>query len=83
PDSMHDETQERMLNHLVPPDGDAEQIGVLLYISDLIRERKDRYYPNLKYVITNYDLKVSNGNITLNVSFVPIKNTMGNVTADH
>jgi hypothetical protein len=82
PVTMHDETQNRMINHLVPSDGDAEQIGAILYISDLIRERKERYYPNLKCVIKNYDLKVSNGNITLSVDFVPIKHQKNNDTAD-
>jgi len=82
PDSMHDETQERVINHLVPPNGDAEQIGAILYISDLIRERKERYYPNLKCVITNYDLSVSNGNITLSVDYVPIKKQNKNGTAE-
>ncbi|WP_419655558.1 uncharacterized protein Dvar_46480 [Desulfosarcina variabilis str. Montpellier] len=82
PDSMHDETQERVINHLVPPNGDAEQIGAILYISDLIRERKERYYPNLKCVITKYDLSVSNGNITLSVDYVPIKKQNKNGTAE-
>lgn len=73
PDGKQDEMQEMMLDRLVPSDGDVENIGALVYISELIKERKKQYYPNLKCVIKNYDLKVSNGNITLSVDFVPIK----------
>jgi hypothetical protein len=61
------------IDHLVPTGADAEDFGSLLYISELIAERKKKYFPHLKKIILNYDLSVSNGNITLNVSSVPIE----------
>jgi hypothetical protein len=65
--------QDITIDHLVPIDGDAENVGSLLYISELIAERKKKYFPDLKKIILNYDLSVSIGNITLNVSSVPIE----------
>lgn len=72
PDEKQEKIQKMMFDHFVPADGSAEQIGAIAYISELIKERKNRYYPNLKRVISKYDLNVSRGNITLNVSFAPI-----------
>lgn len=72
PDNEQEDFQDMMFDHLVAAGGEAEQIGALVYISELIKERKQKYYPNLIRVITNYDLKVSGGDITLNVSFATI-----------
>jgi len=65
--------QDVMLDTLSPPGDDPETVGSLLYISDLIAERKKKYYPNLKKVIVNQELVVSNGNITLNIASAPIE----------
>ena len=65
--------QDIMIDTLSPPGDDAETVGSLLYISDLIAERKKKYFPNLKKVIVNQELIVSNGNITLNIASAPIE----------
>ena len=62
-----------MMEHLVPANGNAEDIGVITYIHDLIAERKMRYFPNLKKAIISYDLTISEGNIALNVTSTPVK----------
>jgi len=67
-----DNLENSIINSLVPSDGDAEDIGSLLYIEDLIAERKNKYFPDLKKIIVGYDLNVANGNITLNISSMPI-----------
>ncbi len=73
PKSEHEKLHDMTIDRLVPEGGDAEDIGSLLYVSELIAERKKKYFPNLKTIIINYDLSVSNGNITLNVSSAPIE----------
>jgi len=67
-----DNLEDSIINALVPSDGDAEDIGSLLYIKDLIAERKNKYFPDLKKIIVGYDLNVAYGNITLNISSMPI-----------
>ncbi|MDY0221086.1 MAG: hypothetical protein RBR67_08110 [Desulfobacterium sp.] len=66
-----DNLQESMINSFFPSGGNAEDIGSILYIQDLIAERKNKYFPDLKKVVLGYDLKFIDGNFTLNVSSVP------------
>ena len=62
-----------MMDTLLPPDENAETVGSILYLSDLIAERQKKYFPDIRKVIVDYELIVSGGDITLNVSSVPIK----------
>jgi hypothetical protein len=57
-----------MLDTLLPDGGDVDMIGSLLHISDLIAERKKKYFPDLKKWIVDYELILSDGDITLNIS---------------
>ena len=72
PSDMQENIDDEMIDHLVPMDGDAENIGSIVYLTDLITKRKDEYFPDLKKVIIGYDLSVSNGDITLNISSTQI-----------
>jgi hypothetical protein len=72
PEGEREKYQDEMIDKLSPPDDEAATVGSLLYISDLIAERKKKYFPNLKKVIVNQELIVSNGNITLNIASAPI-----------
>ena len=72
PEDQREKFQDEMIDTFSPPDDDAETVGSLLYISDLIAKRKKKYFPNLKKVIVNQELIVSNGNITLNIASAPI-----------
>jgi len=73
PEDEQENLQDEMIDYLVPRSGDAEDISVIVYINDLITERKNKYFPNLKKVIISYDLTVSRGNIALNVTSAPIQ----------
>lgn len=72
PEDEQEKLQEEMIDRLVTTDGDAEEIGVILYMIELITERKKKYFPDLKKVIISYDLNILHGNITLNISSAPI-----------
>lgn len=67
-----DKLQESMINSFLPSGGNAEDIGFLLHIQDLFAERKNKYFPDLKIAVLNYDLKFADGNFILNVSSAPI-----------
>jgi hypothetical protein len=60
PEGEREKYQDEMIDKLSPPDDGAATVGSLLYISDLIAERKKKYFPNLKKVIVNQELIVSN-----------------------
>jgi hypothetical protein len=73
PEDEREKFKDVMIDTLAPPDDEAAMVGSLLYISDLIAERKKKYFPNLKKVILNQELIVSDGNITLNIASAPIE----------
>ena len=73
PDDEREKFQDEMIDKLSPPDAEAEMVGSILYLSDLIAERQKKYFPDIKKVIVDYELIVSDGNITLNISSAPIK----------
>jgi len=73
PEDEQEKFEDEMIDYIVPKSGDAESVGVLVYINDLITERKNKYFPNLKKAILSYDLTVSRGNIALNITSTPIQ----------
>jgi GTP-sensing pleiotropic transcriptional regulator CodY len=73
PEEQREKFQDEMIDKLSPPDSEAETVGSLLYISDLIAERQKKYFPDLKRLIVEYELTVSDGDITLNISSAPIE----------
>ena len=73
PDDEREKFQDEMIDKLSPPDAEAEMVGSILYLSDLIAERQKKYFPDIKKVIVDYELIVSDGNITLNISSAPIE----------
>ena len=72
PEDSQENFQDEIFDTLSPPGDDAATVGSLLYISDLISERKNKYFPDLKKLIIDRELFVSNGNITLNIASAPI-----------
>jgi hypothetical protein len=73
PDGEREKYQDKMMDTLLPPDENAETVGSILYLSDLIAERQKKYFPDIKKVIVDYELILSGGDITLNVSSAPIE----------
>ena len=73
PEDEREKFQDKMLDTLLPPGDDAEMVGSILYINELIAKRRKKYFPDLKKIIVDYELIISGGDITLNVSSVPVK----------
>ena len=73
PEDMREKFQDEMIDTLSPPGDEAETVGSLLYIRDLIAERQKKYFPDLKKWIVDYELIISDGDITLNTSSAPIE----------
>ncbi len=56
-----------IIDTLVPPNGDAEQVGTIIQALDIVEERRKKLFPNLRRFVVDYDLKVSEGRVALNV----------------
>ena len=73
PENEREKFQDEMFDTILPPGDDADMVGSILYINQLIAERQKKYFPDIKKVIVDYELIVSDGNITLNISSAPIE----------
>jgi hypothetical protein len=73
PEDERDKFQDKMFDTLLPRGDDAEMVGSILYINELIAKRRKKHFPDLKKFIVDYELFVSDGDITLNVSSAPVK----------
>jgi len=57
-----------LIDCFVPKDGSAEAIGVAVEIMDIVAQRREKLFPNVRKIIVNYDLDISGGRLTLNVT---------------
>ena len=63
-----------LIDCFVPQDESAEAIGVAIEIMDIVAERRQKLFPDLRKVIVDYELDNSGGRLTLNVTSAPIPN---------
>jgi hypothetical protein len=63
-----------LIDCFVPKDGSAEAVGVAVSIMDLIAERREKLFPHLRKLVVDYELDISSGRLTLNVTSAPIPN---------
>ena len=73
PKDVGDKFQDEMIDTLSPEIGEADTVGSILYISQLIAKRQKKYFPDLKRLIIDHELIVSDGDITLNISSAPVE----------
>jgi len=63
-----------LIDCFVPKDGSAEAIGVAIHIVDIVVGRREKLFPDLRKIIVDYELDISDGHLTLNVTSAPIPN---------
>ena len=61
-----------LIDSFVPREGNAEDVGVAVQIMDLVSERRQKLFPDLRKIIVDYELEISGGRLTLNVSSASI-----------
>ena len=61
-----------LIDYFVPKDGSAETVGVAVHIMDLVADRREKLFPDLRKIIVDYELDISGGRLTLNISSAPI-----------
>jgi hypothetical protein len=59
--------EKEIIDILVPPDGDAEQVGTIIQAMEIVDDRRKKLFPNLRRFVLDYDLRVSEGRVALNV----------------
>jgi hypothetical protein len=59
--------EKEIMDTLVPPDGDAEQVATIIQALDIVEERRRKLFPNLRRFVLDYDLRVCEGRVALNV----------------
>lgn len=72
PDGKQGPVEKEIINKLVPLDGSAEDVAVIIGIMDIVEESRRELFPNLRMLVANYDFQVSEAGMTLNVSSAPI-----------
>jgi hypothetical protein len=61
-----------LVDAFVPKDGSAEAVGVAVEVMDIVAERRQKLFPNLRKIIVDYEVEIGGGRLTLNVSSAPI-----------
>jgi len=61
-----------LIDAFVPKNGIAEDVGVAVHAMDLIADRRDKLFPDVRKIIVDYDVEISDGRLTLNVTSAPI-----------
>jgi hypothetical protein len=61
-----------LIDAFVPKDGSAEAVGVAVQIMDLVSERRQELFPDLRKIIVDYECSISDGRLTLEVRSAPI-----------
>ena len=72
-----DASEKQIIDILVPQDGDAELVGTVIQALDIVEERRKKLFPNLRRFIVDYDLKVSDGRVALNIISSPVAEALG------
>ena len=73
PEGEREKFQDQMFDTLLPQNDEAGMVESILYINELIAKRQKKYFPDLKRFIVDYELIVSEGDITLNISSAPLE----------
>lgn len=72
PADKQDDVLKDAVNKIVPADGEAEVVGTVVYMLELIEARRKKLFPGLRKLVANYDLHVSEGSISLNIASMEI-----------
>ncbi|MSR56638.1 MAG: hypothetical protein EXS05_03060 [Planctomycetaceae bacterium] len=63
-----------LIEAFVPKGGLAEDIGVVLHIMDIIAERREELFPELRKIVVDYDVVIANSRLTLSTTSATLPN---------
>jgi hypothetical protein len=58
-----------LIDAFVPKDGSAEAVGVAVEVMDIIAERRQKLFPDLRKIIVDYEVEIGGGRLTLHVGW--------------
>ena len=61
-----------LIDIFVPKDGSAEAVGIAIDFMDMVADRRKKLFPDLRKIIVDYDVVISGGLLTLNVTSASI-----------
>jgi hypothetical protein len=61
-----------LIDAFVPKDGSAEAVGVAVEVMDIIVERRQKLFPDIRKIIVDYEVEIGGGRLTLHVTSAPI-----------
>ena len=61
-----------LMDAFVPKDGSAKAVAVAMEIMDMMAERRETLFPDIRKVIVDYEVEIGGGRLTLNVMSAPI-----------
>lgn len=64
--------EKELIDIFVPKDGGAEAVGVAMEVMDMMDERRQKLFPDLRKIIVDYEVEIVDGRLTLNVTSTPI-----------
>lgn len=64
--------EKELIDAFVPRDGSAEAVGVAVEVMDIIAERRQKLFPDLRKIIVDYEVTIGGGRLTLAISSAPI-----------
>ena len=68
PADEQDDVVREAVNKIVPADGEAEMVGTIVHMLELIEDRRKKLFPNVRKLVVNYDLHVSEDSISLDIA---------------
>ncbi len=64
--------EKELIDYFVPKDGSAQAIGVAVTIMDLVAEKREKLFPDLRKVIVDHEVEIVGGRLTLNATSAPL-----------
>ncbi len=64
--------EQDLIDCFVPKDGNAEDVGLTIGFMDVIAERREKLFPDLRKIVLDYEAEISGGRLTLAVTSAPI-----------
>lgn len=73
PEDEQEDFQNKIIEHMFPTGGNAEDIASFVYMIDLLLERKKVYFPDIQKVIVEHQITIAGDDIHLDVMSAPVK----------
>jgi hypothetical protein len=64
--------EKELIDCFIPKDGNAEDVGIVTHIMDIVADRREELFSDLRKVIVDYEVNISGDQLNLNVTSAPV-----------